>query len=610
MSKNKQKTPEAERLMRDREYIDKAKASWDVGKQYYAKPFKKMRILDLTDRGRLWQAIGANFPKYQILPDTNFITYIKSNILASIYSVTKSAQVLPTSDNDKDLCEHLNVVLDCLWNTQDVGFYQFQAGERAALTNVGYTQVGWDENLTQGSGQNLVKGTVSFKNIDPQKFMRDPFAVDLDAAQWCCTFEQYTKEVFLSNKKYRDRFKTYLQGGVNIGNVLAEIDAGPDGISKASAKDYYTLVIWWFRNDEGGIDEVHMVNNEFVLCVRKNIKPNMFPIAVLYCNLPAGALIGSSEPAKQMANNIALNLMDSLALTAEYKNQNPPKFISDQSRLNVQAFAKHGSEANRTFVVAGPADKAMHYHQFPPVSNVLPQLKTSLEFGIQNISGIDGRYTGRDTGSIITTGGTEEMLNRVTLIDTPKILMYERYCKRLTQLVLGNMIEFCPERKFFRKKPGKPSEYETVSVDFPHLDSETLFNYQIAVSSDLPKNKQRIAAAATELLQAQAQYRKEGDSVNWITEEEWLELQDLPFKERMLERMGIQRHENALEETAQVLYTYADLAQQGIPNDQAMEATAYALEQSRQGMAPPMNELGPNPDLQQMANGAGAPAPM
>ena len=28
------------------------------------------------------------------------------------------------------------------------------------------------------------------------------------------------------------------------------------------------------------------------------------------------------------------------------------------------------------------------------------------------------RYTGRDTGSIITTGGTEEMLNRVTLIDT------------------------------------------------------------------------------------------------------------------------------------------------------------------------------------------------
>ena len=31
------------------------------------------------------------------------------------------------------------------------------------------------------------------------------------------------------------------------------------------------------------------------------------------------------------------------------------------------------------------------------------------------------------------------MLNRVTMIDTPKIMMYERYAKQLTQLVLMNL---------------------------------------------------------------------------------------------------------------------------------------------------------------------------
>ena len=60
--------------------------------------------------------------------------------------------------------------------------------------------------------------------------------------------------------------------------------------------------------------------------------------------------------------------------------------------------------------------------------------------GIELVTGVDNRYTGRDTGSIITTGGTEEMLNRVTMIDTPKIMNYENYTKNLTLSI--NLLEY------------------------------------------------------------------------------------------------------------------------------------------------------------------------
>lgn len=589
---------------KDKKLLARLEEYWNLGKTHYGKNFKKLKILDMTDRGELWKAIGAEYPKYQILPDTNYISYVKSNLLASVYSVAKCAEIIPTSEEDKDICINLNVAMDCLWDTQNVGLYQFQAGERAALYNMGITQIGWDEDIVDGSGDDVIRGNVRFKNVDPLKFMRDPYAVDLKEAGWCVTYEHYHKSVFQNNENYREAFKEFLQKEISSATADSLDGSGPDNISKSAVKDYYTLVTWWIRT-ENGIDEVHTVNNAHILMHKEDIRPNIFPFAILYCNLPAGALIGTSEPAKIFANNVAYNLMDSIALTAEYKNQHPPKFINDQSKLNIEAFAKYGDDADKTFVVSGDATRAVHYQQFPQVSGFMESIKRSLEFGIQNVSGVDGRYTGRDTGSITTTGGTEEMLGRVTMIDTPKITLYEAYCKQLTKLVLLNLAEYCPKRSFFRKKPNS-QDWETITVDFPkEISPDTLFNYRIAISSALPKNKQRIAAMATELLKAQSQYRKDGSQgINWITEEEWLMLQDLPYKEYMLERMGVERQSNALEEVAQVLYEFSDLTQQGLPPEQAMAATAESLYNTRSGAQPAM-PAGPNPEMQMMVNNAG-----
>jgi len=570
--------------------IAKLKEYWDIMLQYYGPEHKKMRLLDMMDRGDFWKAVKQSFPKYQLLPDTNDIAYVKSNLVASIYTIMKSADIQPTSEKDKSIVMNLNIAREQIWNLSKIGMYQFKAGDRAALLNLGLTQVGWNDELTAGSGDGFYQGNVTVKNVDPMKFMRDPFSTDLDSAGYCCTYDWYHKSVFEENPLYKDTFAAYAAKHkdtpcISVPNLAI---APPMG----AAKDYYLWCVFWIK--EGNkFHEIHTVNFEEILATKHDIYPSSYPFAELYCNDPAGALIGTSEPAKILSNVIVTNIIDSLAFTNMYKNQNPPKFINQQSGINIKSFVDHGDEANKTFVVSGDANKAVYYHQFPDTPVALTALKQTLQYASERITGVDRKYTGRDTGSIITTGGTEEMLNRVTTIDTPKILLYQNYCMKLTQLVMANFIKHSPKRKYFYQKPNA-TEWLTSEVDFPHIDNKTLFNYRIDVSSELPNSKQRIAAKADMLMEKQMQYKQEGSSIQLINEEEWLSMQDLPNKEFMLERMGMQRLTDATEQVSQVLFQYANLVKQGMTPDDAILATANSLKETQMGMPP---QTGPVPGV-------------
>ena len=585
-SKKEPTKKEEKAQKQDSELLAKLKEYYDIAKAQYATEQKRIKLLDAVDSTNVWKALNMTFPKHQILPDTNFVTYVKSNLLASIYTVSKVPTIVATSDEDKEIVMRLNVAMERIWNQSRVGMYQMRAGERAALCNVGVTQVGWDNTVTGGSGDTFYKGKVVLKNIDPIKFMRDPFATSLDDAKYCMTIESYHKSILKENPNYKEALKDEdWTTPMNDFQTLSETK--PVG----AAKNYYTLVIFWVKQDDGTINEYHTLNLQKIIYKKEDIKPSAFPFAILHCNIvPDGKLIGTSEPAKIFANYLAYNILDSVAMTAEFKNQNPPKFINSQAGLDIFQFAKYGDTPGHTFIVNGDASKAVHYHEYPTPSSSIPKYKQDTAMNVQLISGVDGRYTGRDTGSVITTGGVEDMLNRVTLIDTPKITLYEDYSRQLAQLILGNFIEFSNKRKFFRKNPMKPNTYETVEVDFPKVDSDTLFDYELVISSELPKNKARIAETANQLMEKQMQYNKANGGANGvqlITEEEWLEMQDLPFKERMMQRMGMQRELDMVEQVSQTLFQYSDLVNSGLDPQAAVQATAQTLINQRQGIQEP-----------------------
>ena len=249
----------------------------------------------------------------------------------------------------------------------------------------------------------------------------------------------------------------------------------------------------------------------------------------------------------------------------------------------------------RAFVVNGDARQAVHYLEQPQPSAAEINAVGILSGDLQKTSGVDDRYTGRDTGSVLTTGGVEGMLDRVTVVDTPKIANYERYTKQLTQLILANFVEFSMKRTYFKKDVVK-SAYDSFEVDYKALASDTVFHYAINISSELPKNKQRIASMANTLMEKQMQYAQNQKGPDLITTEEWLQLQDIPFKEMMLKRMGLQRIQDATTKFTKGLFDYAALVADGTDPNAAVGMVGENIAATETGgeepyAIPPMDGL-------------------
>ena len=562
----------------------------------YNTAHRKIKRLDALDRNKLWDELNAKFPNYQLLPQTNHVSYIKNNLIASIYSVGKQATLVATSEHDKDIIGNLNIALEHIWANRSVGKYELLAGERAALTNLGITQVGWDNSIITGCDANFEKGQVVLKNIDPLKYYRDPYAESLDTASFVVTWEDYHKSVIEQNPLYKDEFKKV------AGTTSGVSDAwynNVDMVSQTGAnKPGYHRVYTWFVRHKEGIAEIHVLDMKTVLFKRDKISPAMFPFAELYCNIPAGDLIGVSEPAKIADNSIVYNIMQSILTTAEYRNQRPPKFVSTQSGINVPAFIKYGADADKTFVVQGDASKAVHYHQFPQPSGLAQSNMAQLSNDIQFVTGVDGRYTGRDTGSVITTGGVNSMLDQVTLIDTTKILLYEEYAKKLSKLIIFNYItNSVLGRNYLVKDTGKVDSYSLKFVDFPRVPDNIVFDYEMNISSEMPKNKARLAATADAMMEKQMQYQGAGIEVDLITPDEWLMMQDIPNKEYFQERMNLQRTQNWNNIVAQAVTQYAALVDKGIPSEQAINATAQTMQAQQLGQTPDLNAIASNTQM-------------
>ena len=554
----------------------------------YTKVLERMRILDGTDRGKMWDVIKARFPKYQLTPDSNWVNYIKENLVASIYTTGRYAQLMPKSDEDISFVVEFNSALETIWDNIKAEYYQFLAGERAALLNIGITQVGGDKTLIGGTKNHWYQGDIKFKNIDPMKFRRDPYADTFDNAEFCYYYDDYSLAVIKSKELYRSRLAEIEKaiGTLDNTNSLTEaITPATDRQKKSSTSSNYHRVTYFYTvyNDDSEkegykIAEIHLLDDEYVLYCNKDLKPRMLPFAILYCNEPAGDIVGTSEPAKQFQSNLAYNLLNSIYATHAYKAQRPPRFVNADSGINLRQFAKYGNDADKTFIVRGDATTAVHYAQFPQLPPELLQVKQDLGRDIKDCSGIDEMYSGKNTGSIQTTGGMDTLMEATSQRDNQKLLLYEEYTKRLTELVVNNLVQFGDKRSYTVTDPIT-QQTKMVTFDFPKIDDDIRFRYSLDIDTYLPRNKARLAMIANMLLEKQAQYKPDPEI---ITVEEWLLMQDIPFKDMIFKRMGIQRNTRITEQVAQTLEMFATLVEGGVEPDLAVEQVANQLQADQQ----------------------------
>ena len=549
----------------------------------YSKVLERMRILDGTDRGKLWDVVKAKFPKYQLTPDSNWVNYIKENLLASIYTTGRYAELMPKSTDDIKFCNEFNSALSTIWDNINAEYYEYLAGERASLLNLGITMVGWRKDIIGGTKNHFYQGDIIFKNIDPMKFRRDPYADVFDNAEFCYYYDDYSLAIIKSKDKYAKRIAEIEKavGTLKDNGVISDtVPAATDRQKTANTQANYHKLTYYYTMYNAAckegykIAEIHLLDDKYVLFCNPDLKPKMFPFALLYCNEPAGDIVGASEPAKQFASNLTYNMLNSIYATHAYKAQRPPRFVNAASGINLRQFAKYGNDADRTFIVNGDATQAVHYGQFPQLPPELLQVKQDLGRDIKDCSGIDEMYAGKNTGSIQTTGGMDTLTEMTSQRDNQKLLQYEMYVRRLTELVVNNLVQFGDKRSYTIKDPITQTIKDVV-LDFPKVDDDIRFRYTLDIQTYLPRNKARLASIANMLLEKQAQYQPDPEI---ITVEEWLLMQDIPFKDMIFKRMGIQRNTMITEQVAKTLEMFSTLVDGGYDPDAAVDAVAAQLQ--------------------------------
>jgi hypothetical protein len=88
----------------------------------------------------------------------------------------------------------------------------------------------------------------------------------------------------------------------------------------------------------------------------------------------------------------------------------------------------------------------------------------------------------------------------------------------------------------------------------------------------------RLAQAANILLEKQVQYKPTPEI---ITMEEWLLMQDIPFKDLIMSRINIQRNNDMTEQVTQILFQFAGLIEQGIDPEEALAMVTDSMQQAQ-----------------------------
>lgn len=564
------------------------------------------KILDAYDAGKFWDTVKVKLPSHQIIPDTNYIFHTKINQLNSVYAAPYIADVVALDPGDQDESRQINKLLEFSYNRLRLGEKQLEIGERAALLNVGYLQFAWDTSAKYVIETSEKETKTNITNGDLVVVPRDPFSVRLDPnfknfqegrAVFITTEESYEnllakyptcrEELLALANQEKEEAKQ--NAGVVVVNTASPHLTGTDHLMQDITRTNLGILPVYIAykkvpHENGGyrVDQIIYTSGDIVLEYRKGIKPNYFPLVLLYNMPPERDAYGVGLCARLLRNALAINILDSVAVTHTYAAQRTPWILDARSGLTAEGLKKDINNPDRIFTVnsGGNAKEALQRLDYPNLPANLQQVRDSLENAIEKISGIDDRYTGRDTGSVTTTGGMERMQQRVSMSDNTRISMIEKYARDLTSMMLDFYIEHGGKRYATANDGYGEKEKDVVSVDFTKYKGKNKpFLYSIHAAPLLPKSRARLAEAANIIMQVQMQY---GGQIQLLTPEEWMFFQDFPQKDMILDRMKLDRLRNDHEEIASELTSFSAMTEQGMRPEAAVDTLAQERALRRQ----------------------------
>lgn len=572
--------------------------SYRAAKSDTTKKWKQIRSLY---NGTFWELFKSKVKEHTLIPDTNYIEYVVNAFINSIYSGSYIPEAEAIKSEAQEYIPFLNAFIEYTWKKNGMKKRYTEWGENVTLYNMQPVKIYVADgklSMNDKDGNRIDKqiSEVKMETISPFAIFLDPSVNDFKEGQAIFIAKNVNIHTLKQDKRYKDKITTYLAGRDKNLVVMNP----QDGTKQVVGNRTISTVEFYIKED-GGIVEGMIVDNK-ELIYKKKLSVNEFPLEILYQRKPNEGPYGTPLVAKILNSYIALNLLDSMDATQPYLAMNRPKFFDIRSRINPRAFKNYGNTPGATFGMFGDPAKGVHYQDIQFIQDT-SMIKQRLENGIFHVTGVDPAYKGRQTNSIITTGGVEAQQARVTMMtDNAPLVALESFVEDLATQFLNYNIHLNEKIDIdmggYVDKDGRKTFKDLKNIDFKFLLESKPY---------VPMTKETLFEVMVRLYEMQGQYNFQ---IPLIMEEDLIDEMPLPAvrKERFLQRFTKEKANTDALKRRETLLTFANLFQQlqggGLNEEEAATEALNIMDQEAMAMQENPS-LGMNP--QNMPPSGGMP---
>src|SRR5574344_8509 len=574
---------------------------------YKTEQARTFKILDAADHSEVWKVFHRKIPTFQQTPTNNPITIIKEATKASIMPTSYAGDFRPMTLEARELANTSNKYFQMKWEAADMDAINSKAADFAYLHGTSGVLFGWNNNIVDAADVTnyfnpAKKVQFQAKAWHPSNIFPDPGANTVDEMQYMFFVERKTK-TFLSSI---DRFKDALYAINNSNDSMT--NSSDDLYMKDGSKRFDNEVVTFItcykrvlrksvdmltglENISMHTDIIYMAGRN-ILDISKDIQPNCIPFVPLYDEEVHNNFWGISKCSKVLSMVLTLNQLDSTEATTYFKNQNPSEFINSLAGLNVSEYQRKRDNPDAAFTVNCDPRVVQAFAQRPELPKTIDGFRQYLLQQIQQVSGVDSAYLGRSYGSIQTTGGVNQAIDRATMRDNCRIKAIDKFIKKEIEIMVQFFILYGKKESFYATPNSTAHDEAGQALQFDPIQLVARDDIEIVVSNSAPRSNSGYEDAAMKIMEMQMKYNPaEHGYPDFITPEEFIDWLNIPKSQKNIitERMRNQMENMKIEEYTAVLTAIGTLTQGGMPVENALQEIAAQIEQSKVGQLPAAN---------------------
>lgn len=566
----------------------------------------KWRELVEFYRGEQWDKSGK-IPPWIPKPVTNYIHLVTTTKRAAFAIENPIGMLRPLSAADEEAINKLQRIYEYEWKHVKARKYVREAIETGKLLGTGIVQVYFDDTIIGGGTGTMYEGEVRMRHIDPATFYPDPTAHTLEDCQFVHIVERKSIEWLKKHPIFGPKMKNVQERKVSD-NERGEIYSHSGNASFDGMIDFHTHYekipnTWKDETGEpiGGFRyRVTYMAGEHIVHEIENLLPAMYPFAIYYDYPQRQDFWGKSTAELVLDNQKLINKIESIMALIGTQLQNPQRIVHKMSGIDPRAVAKYGHAPGHVFVSNMEPSRAMTWATPPEIPPALFNLAERARENIREITGITQSYMGETVGSLQTSSGVRQLIERATMRDRDQMFDVELFIEDLTRLFIAYITHHYTEERYIRVTQDYGEEYlfeEYVGSEFNGLN----FDFEIDVTAQAPVTRQRMQEELERLLQYQGQYGHMFD-VNLVIPEDVINYGNFADKGKMLARMKRERIVNRTQLAFEVASMMAEALQGGVPPEEVQKMGMAMLEQREEQLKKGIGSA--NTGQHQMSQGA------